>query len=585
MRKSYLSKTGQGKTLLILGEPGSGKTITLLQLAEKLVNQTERDLTKPIPVVFNLSSWGQKHQPIEKWLIEEFKDKYQVPKTWSEPWLEQEQLILLLDGLDEVRAEQRNACVRALNQFIETHNITEIVVCSRVKDYEALTERLQLSSAICIKPLSPKQVYSFLAKAGDSLAGLKTLLKQDRELEQFAQTPLILNIMSLAYQDWSADDLLQQFRSGEDRYQHLFNNYIERMLCRRVIGQLKQNSNLAKYPQQKVLHWLSWLAKTMVDESKTVFLIEKMQSTLLSSTTEQNMYHLLVGLIVGLILGIAEGSYLIYLSFFYMNGCSSNFIPRILTTGILSGLISGVIFGILYIFNFHKLIKVLTSGVTFALTAAILFKLFTFIGLPPDKFLLYIPGFILVAALSSAVYSLIHEEIKPVEKIKFNPEQIKKFSILGLIVGVFYVLIRLILGQEFDSLYIVFEILICVIVFGIIGAFKIKQEISQAKARPNEGIKRGKKYALISFATIVPIATLTVWIMDNITHTIGNPEPELVYSIYIGLAFGFLGWLCAGEGSGIVLIQHYTLRLILYCKKYIPWNYARFLATRNFHQF
>ncbi len=154
----------------------------------------------------------------------------------------------------------------ALNQFIETHNITEMVVCSRVKDYEALTERLRLSSAICIKPLSQKQVYSFLAKAGDSLAGLKTLLQQERELEQFAQTPLILNIMSLAYQDWSADDLLQQFPSSEDRYRHLFDSYIERMLRRRVIGQLEPNPNLPQYPQEKVLHWLTWLAKKMVEE-------------------------------------------------------------------------------------------------------------------------------------------------------------------------------------------------------------------------------------------------------------------------------------------------------------------------------
>ena len=280
---NILNQTGLGKTLLILGEPGSGKTITLLQLAEKLVNQTEQDLTKSIPVVFNLSSWGQKQQPLEKWLIEELKDKYQVPHTWSEPWLEQEQLILLLDGLDEVRAEQRNACVLALNQFIETHNITERVVCSRVKDYEALTERLRLSSAICIKPLSQKQVYSFLAKAGDSLAGLKTLLQQDLELEQFAQTPLILNIMSWAYQGWSAEDLLQQFPSSEDPYQHLFDSYIERMLHRRIIGKLEQNPNSPQYPQEKVLHWLSWLAKKMVKESKIIFLIEKMQPTLLQS--------------------------------------------------------------------------------------------------------------------------------------------------------------------------------------------------------------------------------------------------------------------------------------------------------------
>ncbi|MGD1703662.1 CHAT domain-containing protein [Dapis sp. BLCC M229] len=76
-----LQETGLGKTLLILGHPGSGKTITLLQLAEKLVKQTEQDLTKPIPVMFNLSSWGEKQQPLEEWLREELKDKYQVPKT------------------------------------------------------------------------------------------------------------------------------------------------------------------------------------------------------------------------------------------------------------------------------------------------------------------------------------------------------------------------------------------------------------------------------------------------------------------------------------------------------------------------
>ncbi len=281
---NIFEEMGSGRTLLILGEPGSGKTITLLKLAQSLIERSEQDISQPIPVVFNLSSWGQKQQSIEKWLIEELKDRYKVPKTWSKRWIKQGQLILLLDGLDEVGVEQRDACVRALNKFIATHNVTEMVVCSRVKDYEALTERLQLSSAICIKPLSQKQVYSFLTKAGDSLAGLKTLLQQDRELEQFAQTPLILSIMSLAYQGWSADDLLQQFSSSEDRYRHLFDSYIERMLHRRVIGQLEQNPNSPKYPQEKVLFWLSWLAKTMVDESKIIFLIEEDATNLASKS-------------------------------------------------------------------------------------------------------------------------------------------------------------------------------------------------------------------------------------------------------------------------------------------------------------
>ncbi|MBD2461749.1 hypothetical protein H6G89_11870 [Oscillatoria sp. FACHB-1407] len=33
-----------GRTLLILGEPGSGKTITLLKLAQNLLARTEADL-------------------------------------------------------------------------------------------------------------------------------------------------------------------------------------------------------------------------------------------------------------------------------------------------------------------------------------------------------------------------------------------------------------------------------------------------------------------------------------------------------------------------------------------------------------
>ena len=46
--------------LLILGEPGSGKTTTLLELARDLIARAEKDSTLPVPVVFNLSSWVEK---------------------------------------------------------------------------------------------------------------------------------------------------------------------------------------------------------------------------------------------------------------------------------------------------------------------------------------------------------------------------------------------------------------------------------------------------------------------------------------------------------------------------------------------
>ena len=198
---------GAGRTLLILGEPGSGKTTTLLKLAQSLVARSERDLSQPIPVVLNLSSWAEKRWPMDKWLVEALRDIYGASRSLGKKWIEKEELILLLDGLDEVAAKLRNDCVKALNRFIQDHGLTEMVVCCRVCDYEAMSEHLILRSAIYLQPLSSKQIGQFLECAEKSLSTLKSVLQNNVELLEFASSPLILSIMSLTYQDCSADEL------------------------------------------------------------------------------------------------------------------------------------------------------------------------------------------------------------------------------------------------------------------------------------------------------------------------------------------------------------------------------------------
>ena len=542
-----LNQTELGKTLLILGDPGSGKTITLLQLAQKLVKQTEQDLTKPIPVVFNLSSWGQKQQPIENWLIEELKDKYQVPHRWSKPWIEQEQLILLLDGLDEVRADQRNACVRALNQFVETHNVTEMVVCSRVKDYEALTERLQLSSAISIKPLSQQQVFSFLTQAGNSLAGLKTLLQRDGELAQFAQTPLILNVMSLAYRGWSAKKLLQQFRTNEDRYRHLFDTYIDCMLRRRVMGRTEQNPNEIKYPQEKVLHWLSWLAKTMVDESKIIFLIEKMQPTLLESQREKINYRI--------------GSFIL------------SFILGLIIVGFF-GLIVVRVTNPLYFGSNDSKYEEFTKDSIYYLTLVFA----TFSGI----------GFLINYGLTFGILKRELREIKLYEKLKWSLKKarfaiIKKVflgSIVGLLYGLIYGLLMKHVGKH--SIKLEGEIVIYVLILGLIFVLTtgwLSLNIQQ-RIFPNQGIKNSVKNS--NWIGLIQ-GLLICFFYGIIAATLYRPPDvddriiliyNLAYGLYFGSIAGFIFWVRYGGSS---FIEHFSLRRILYRKGRIPWNYARFL--------
>jgi hypothetical protein len=49
----------QATKFLILGKPGGGKTTTLLELAEALIERAEGDSDAPIPVILELSTWQE----------------------------------------------------------------------------------------------------------------------------------------------------------------------------------------------------------------------------------------------------------------------------------------------------------------------------------------------------------------------------------------------------------------------------------------------------------------------------------------------------------------------------------------------
>jgi TIR domain/NACHT domain len=110
--------------LLILGEPGGGKTTTLLGLARTLLERAQNEITERVPIVVNLSSWKKK-QPIEEWISAELSEKYRVPKKIARLWLQRDYLIPLLDGLDEMETSTQSDCVTAINEFIESCNPSE----------------------------------------------------------------------------------------------------------------------------------------------------------------------------------------------------------------------------------------------------------------------------------------------------------------------------------------------------------------------------------------------------------------------------------------------------------------------------
>lgn len=315
-----------GRSLLILGESGAGKTTTLLELAREMIDRAQKDPTEKIPVVFNLSSWTDPTQTIADWLVEELRAKYNIPKKIATPWVENDSLLLLLDGLDEVAPERRAACVEAINGFLEEHFVP-LVVCCRKEEYDALDGRLNLQSAVLLQPLTPEQIDGYLERLSPDLNALREALRSDRELQEFAQTPLILSIMTLAYRGMSIEEL-QSLGSIEDRRRHLLKTYVDKMFER------TGRTDPKLYPKEDTIRWLSRLAQKMSEHGQTEFRIfTRMQTSLLETSNQKKLYS-----------GI---NFLIFFLFFGSVYWLLGWIYISFDFSFISGIFFGIIFGLI----------------------------------------------------------------------------------------------------------------------------------------------------------------------------------------------------------------------------------------------
>jgi hypothetical protein len=286
-----------GGELLILGEPGSGKTTLLLELARDLLDRARKNEAHLMPVVFILSSWT-KQQPLSDWLVEELSTKYQVPHKLGRSWVDGDQLLLLLDGLDEVAREYRGACIDAINTYRKEHMVP-MVICCRSKDYFSQGKRVQLDCAVIVQPLTTQQIDTYLSSTGEQLVSVRTALHNDLVLQELVTTPLMLSILTLAYQGKSVEDISAGVSLEAQRSQ-IFETYTQRMLQRR--------GTKSGYTAQQTRSWLGWLARQLARLNQTEFYIEHMQPDWLSEGRLYQVYrNIVTRLIDGLIFGLVGG--------------------------------------------------------------------------------------------------------------------------------------------------------------------------------------------------------------------------------------------------------------------------------------
>ena len=504
----------------------------------------------------------------------ELSEKYRVPRKIAKSWLQSNYLLPLLDGLDEVPTALQPDCVTAINAFIDKSNPPGIAVCCRLNEYRWLPERLKLNGAICIEPLSKDEVAEYFTKGGAELAGLRKAMNTDPVLQELTQTPLMLSVMSLAYQGIGDGELATRTGdSAEERQKQIFRLYVDRMFER------KGTTSLA-FPKEKTIGWLSWLARKMKEHSQSDFLVEGLQPSWLSTRAKRVAYGTIVALSLGLIYGLIYGligkpvggltfvlTFPLSISVGVGLGCWSE---SPLRNGVISGLVGGLIVVLSFVPSVLSFVRrgltlwprEMLTMLTGVLTLVLIFVLTA--------------GAIAGAIGGLGVGSLNH--ITSVESMSWKWSQFWKkaipASIVGLICGLSLALIAWLiiltvgyklrikiryLGNTFLFFGLPFGLL-----FGLVGGlFGGFTRVMVDKTFPNQGIKLSLKNSLAALLA----TSLTVGL---IVGRVAGPMDGLTYGLMVGLIVGL-------NRGGSAVIKHYALRLTLWLSGYTPFKFVKFL--------
>lgn len=418
-------------------------------------------------------------------------------------------------------------------------------------EYQWLPKKLKLNGAVCLEPLNPQDVNNFLAAGGPQLAGIQQAMNSDPALQELAQTPLMLSIMSLACEGADGKALMShKDDSPQARREHIFQLYVDRMFQRK-------KSITSCFSQDEAIRWLSWLARKMKEQSQSVFMVEGLQPSWLNSKGHRWAYEAVVVLsigglvwsvfkLVGWLFDVWITSLLAWelvIGFSILLGCRSK-------SSVKSGVISGLLFGLsswfLFWLNGESSLAILSTvlGVFGGMLGGI--------GIGPLN------------------------KVFLVETMHWQSRSSLKKTVSGLIVGLSVGLGVVVIAWLNNLGVPCCQWLIGVMGFGLIGGLiggllgGLVDGVRSDKTLPNQGIKLSFKNALVALFILGLSVGLSV---EASSVLMGG----LVNGHFGAMVFGlFYGGVAALNRGGSAVVKHYSLRLTLWLTGSTP-SLSRFI--------
>ncbi|MCG5216556.1 NACHT domain-containing protein [Streptosporangium soli] len=267
--------------LVVLGEPGAGKTSLVMRFV--LACLSAREQAGPVPVILRLSTWTPSNQPIIGWIYARLVEDYDYNPAEPFPL---NRLLLILDGLDEMPAPEREQALTQINAAFSARY--PLVLTSRTAEYLATIDSQQAdvltaAAVIEIKPLDAAaiRVYLTLTTKPARLPEWSNVFAElaanpDSGLARGLSTPLALSLARAAYAERAANpDHLLTFTTRRDLEAHLLNELVPALYSgsashrgRGLSGYPSRSGRSSAYEQPSLAwrpdaahHWLSFLAR------------------------------------------------------------------------------------------------------------------------------------------------------------------------------------------------------------------------------------------------------------------------------------------------------------------------------------
>lgn len=202
-RTSGLKAIGNTKNhkLFILGKPGAGKTTFL----KHLVLLTVQGKVKKIPIFVPLMEWSDSQLDVMTFIVQQFDlCHFSEAQLFIETMLKRGDAILLFDGLDEVsqRNEHYSQVITELNNFCKKYLDNPCLITCR---NAATNYQFEQFTYVEVADFNDQQQQIFVKKwfEDNSLKRDRFLEEigrpENRGLKELARTPLLLNMLCLAF--------------------------------------------------------------------------------------------------------------------------------------------------------------------------------------------------------------------------------------------------------------------------------------------------------------------------------------------------------------------------------------------------